>query len=287
MRPQAFGFTTFARDAILSARQRKLRERVEYFVNDSPFQLAQRALRTELSSKKTWVVLIALSLVVGVSGPFQTFAYFELWPRLLYWSFIVISTYCIGSLVSDMLEVILKRWAIWSRLLVTTLALSLTVAVFIGVANGVMLGVWPVDLWEWGQHFLRVIPICAAIVVGIHFFVDELEERSAPKILSRLPLEKRGALIALSVSDHYVNVMTSKGQFMVLMRLSDAIEEVAPTHGMQVHRSHWVATDQIERIERVGDRAACHMTSGDVIPVSRSYMSALRNADLLPRGRNG
>jgi hypothetical protein len=37
--------------------------------------------------------------------------------------------------------------------------------------------------------------------------------------------------VALSVEDHYVRVRTTRGEEMILMRLSDAIRETAPETG--------------------------------------------------------
>ena len=105
---------------------------------------------------------------------------------------------------------------------------------------------------------------------------------AAPPILSRLPHDRRGALVALSVQDHYVEVVTSRGRTLVLMRLSDAIAETAPRSGLQVHRSHWIATDQVRAARREGARAVLTMRTGEDIPVSRSRVAAVKEAGLLP-----
>ncbi len=48
-----------------------------------------------------------------------------------------------------------------------------------------------------------------------------------PAILSRLPVDRRGPLVALSAEDHYVRVTTAAGETLVLMRLGDAMREAA------------------------------------------------------------
>ena len=68
-----------------------------------------------------------------------------------------------------------------------------------------------------------------------------------------LPMERRGALIAISAEDHYVRITTIRESDFVLMRLSDAVEEVGATQGLQIHRSYWIATDQIAEISRIAD----------------------------------
>ena len=99
-----------------------------------------------------------------------------------------------------------------------------------------------------------------------------------PALLERLPRPLRGPLWRISVADHYVEVTTDKGSSLVLMRLSDAIKEVAPTAGLQVHRSHWVALDAVRRGTRQNGRPALELVDGSVVPVSRTYLVAVRAA---------
>jgi len=57
-------------------------------------------------------------------------------------------------------------------------------------------------------------------------------------------------------------VHTSKGQDLILLRLSDAIEELAGLEGEQVHRSWWVARDGVTEVERGDGRAVLTLKSG-------------------------
>jgi DNA-binding LytR/AlgR family response regulator len=102
-------------------------------------------------------------------------------------------------------------------------------------------------------------------------------------LLDRLPLDKRGPLVSISVEDHYVRVRTAQGEELLLMRLTDAIREVGASKGVQVHRSHWVALDAVRAARREGDRAILTMAHGPEIPVSRTNVPAIREAGLLPR----
>ena len=89
--------------------------------------------------------------------------------------------------------------------------------------------------------------------------------------------------MALSVEDHYVRIMTSKGADVVLLRLSDAMRETGDELGLQVHRSHWVALSAVKSTRRDGDRAILTLTTGEDIPVSRRYMPDIKEAGLLAR----
>lgn len=81
----------------------------------------------------------------------------------------------------------------------------------------------------------------------------------------------QGALWAISVRDHYVDVRTSTGQASLLMRLSDAMAEAEPVEGIQVHRSHWVAWAAVAAAEREGARLFLRLQDGARIPVSRAH----------------
>jgi hypothetical protein len=99
----------------------------------------------------------------------------------------------------------------------------------------------------------------------------------APKFLERLPLKLRGAEVwAVEAEDHYLRLHTSKGQDLILMRLSDAVAELDGIEGAQVHRSWWVARDAIADARRGDGRATLTLKDGSEVPVSRTYARILR-----------
>jgi hypothetical protein len=109
--------------------------------------------------------------------------------------------------------------------------------------------------------------------------VVTVKEGSAPpaKFLERLPLKLRGADVwAVEAEDHYLRLHTSKGQDLILMRLSDAIAELEGIEGAQVHRSWWVARDAIADAVRGDGRATLTLQDGAEVPVSRTYARLLR-----------
>jgi DNA-binding LytR/AlgR family response regulator len=66
---------------------------------------------------------------------------------------------------------------------------------------------------------------------------------------------------------------------LILMRLADAIGELPPSHGMQVHRSWWVGYEAVASIEREAGRVTLRLTDGTQVPVSRTYQAAVRAAN--------
>lgn len=100
-----------------------------------------------------------------------------------------------------------------------------------------------------------------------------------PAFLARIPLKLRGAeLYAVEAEDHYLRLHTSRGQDLILMRLSDAVKELEGLEGAQTHRSWWVAKDALVDAERGDGRATLTLKDGSRAPVSRAYSKALREA---------
>lgn len=102
---------------------------------------------------------------------------------------------------------------------------------------------------------------------------------AAPRFLERLPTKLRGAeIFAVEAEDHYLRLHTSKGQDLILMRLSDAVAELEGLEGAQVHRSWWVAKSAVADARRGDGRATLTLNDGATVPVSRAYARALRES---------
>lgn len=99
------------------------------------------------------------------------------------------------------------------------------------------------------------------------------------RLKERLPLHlKSSTIYALNVEDHYVRVITSSGEHLLLMRLSDAIAEMEPIAGLTTHRSWWVAKDGIEKIKKIGRTQTILLKSGAEAMVSRSGSKLIKEA---------
>ena len=98
--------------------------------------------------------------------------------------------------------------------------------------------------------------------------------------LSRLRQKGRTRLIRIRASDHYLDVYADQGHEMVRMRLADAVKELAAYPGLQVHRSHWVATRMVDKkISRDG-KTFLIMDDGYEVPVSTSFVKDLEKRRL-------
>ena len=103
-----------------------------------------------------------------------------------------------------------------------------------------------------------------------------------PRLADRLPRHLRDATIhALQAEDHYLRVHTDAGSELILMRLGDAIPELAPIEGARTHRSWWVARAAVQSATRKDGRAELTLPGGVIAPVSRSAYPELRDAGWL------
>jgi hypothetical protein len=263
-------------------------------VNDNPLQTTKRELHAMFTSPAMWTGLVAAGVILGLSGPFGTDEVLGPVPRLAYWLVVSAIGFLLGSSVAtftaDQLEA--RGSGKWPA--------SIVAGLLAGCANLMALVVvnWLVFRLPWGTPgYLTVLGpnvIVISLVITLAAVAIGSQTRPAadtpaetapqpPRILDRLPLDKRGPLIALSVQDHYVQVSTTKGNELILLRLSDAMAEVGDTPGLQVHRSHWVAIPAVKSTRRDGARAILTMANGMDIPVSRTYLPAIKEAGLLPR----
>ena len=95
-------------------------------------------------------------------------------------------------------------------------------------------------------------------------------ELAAAAFFRRLPPELGTDLISLSIEDHYLNVVTGRGQSMQLMSMADAERELAEYPGLRIHRSHWIARDHARAIN-LSERSVS-LSDGRVLPVARSRL---------------
>jgi len=97
------------------------------------------------------------------------------------------------------------------------------------------------------------------------------------RLLERLPADLAGGtIISISMQDHYAEVVTTAGKALVLIRLSDAVDLLDGYPGTQIHRSHWVARDFVEKIEKSGRRMEMVLTDGRRLPVGNTFLVSAR-----------
>lgn len=264
--------------------QVSLRKRKVFFVNKGALQLAIREWRREITSPIAAAIFGGVIIILLLMSPFDVGAQLSIRLQLIYWTAVVLTTYSAGAIINGYLRA--QHGAAWSigRLCATNTVLTgIAVTVIVVAINAVTFQYVPAAA-DMPMYFGSIFAV-AAIVSFIFFFANGGTTDATPRmpaILDRLPFDKRGALLCLSVEDHYVRIETTNGSEMVLMRLRDAMRETDPTAGFQVHRSHWVARDAIQSARRDADRAILTLHNGRDVPASRRYVPVLKKAGFLP-----
>ena len=97
-------------------------------------------------------------------------------------------------------------------------------------------------------------------------------------LMQKLPPHVGKAIISLKAQEHYTEVTTRQGSALVYMRFSDAVALLGTAvAGAQIHRSHWVARDAVERVEREDGKLVIHLANGETLPVGRTYQHQARS----------
>lgn len=101
--------------------------------------------------------------------------------------------------------------------------------------------------------------------------------------MTRVDVEARGELLALSIEDHYLNVYTSNGHAKINYSLAEAVTELenAQVDGLRIHRSHWVAKQALGRVVSDGHGYVAHVSNGLELPVGPTYVGLLKSVGAL------
>ncbi len=253
-------------------------KRTENFVKSDPMQLAIREVQSIVQNSSFWVGFFCVLAVLTVSAPFDSGEEFNLPQRFCYWLGICIATFFPAMLVIRSL----------SRRFVSKGLGGMSASLLSGLISGVPVGliVFGVNSYIAGndngelKDVSRLIFLCAPIAVavaGLQYLLIGLDRQKethsvTPKestLMSRLSYNLRGTILSLQSQDHYVEVVTSAGQELLLMRLADAISEVK-ADGFQVHRSWWVAREAVANLIKTEGRHELLLHDGRRVPVSRS-----------------
>ncbi|MGI9342881.1 MAG: LytTR family DNA-binding domain-containing protein [Gammaproteobacteria bacterium] len=110
-----------------------------------------------------------------------------------------------------------------------------------------------------------------------HTGIDETNVSGEPQIavpgfVQRIPARITVAeILGIKAEQHYIRVFTPQREYMVLYRFSDAVRELDPQLGLQVHRSFWVSKEAIDTVRPSAKKFSIKLTTGATIPVSTPY----------------
>lgn len=243
-------------------------------------------------------VIVGIGLMLALLGPFGSFAS-PLADRLVYWLGLGVGGYLIfrpvmttAAAVADRLD--LPEPGAWvAGLLLAAMPMSLLVW---AVAPGRPPG--PPGLSALLSVYANVL-VVGTVVTLVYWFVSRgqrtdvraapagrapapvMDADPTPAFLGRLPPHLGCELLALEMEDHYVRAHTTRGSTLILLRMRDAVAELAGLDGQQVHRSWWVARAAVERPVTNGRNVRLKLKGGIEAPVARNNVGALRAAGWL------
>lgn len=259
------------------------------YVKSPILQFALRQMQAHFTRRGTWSGIVIVGGVLGLVGPFGTYGGIPVAARIAYWLAVAALSYGTGYAGGSLLAAALPdQLPQWLRIAIIGLVSGIPIALVVAGINWAVLGELASGLADL-TTLLVYCPMIALAVTAALWLLPQgdiadpasIAEPAPPAILSRLSLPQRGRLLALSVSDHYVDVITDRGTTLLLLRLGDAIRETAPVAGVQIHRSHWVALAAVKSVGRGDGKAWVELENGQRLPVSRGYMSSVREAGLL------
>ena len=286
-------------------------------MKDTLLHSTLREMQVLLFAPRFWGALVAVSAILGLTGPFGTYQQLELLPRFAYWLALALVTFVAGYLAMRLTLGMLFGNAGPQpvRTVVAGIAAGVPVTLVVLLFNHALFG-GPVPL---AADVAKLFVNCSLIAAAVSFLsilagrgardvatsgaapVAEATgnntkqgppDRSPPSgspplqstrspLVDRLPHAIRGKLAYLSMQDHYVEVHTDRGSTLVLMRLADAIREAGDIPGLRIHRSHWVALDAVTGSRRNDGKLFLKLGESVLLPVSRSYVDAVRKAGLI------
>ncbi len=242
-----------------------------------------KAIYLDVRSGVPVAIWAFFSAVLAITGPFGTYATMSLDQRALFWLAAMALALSVTTVIRAYVVSVLGLQDFKRE--------SLLIAGLVSVVLAPPLYGLPFlfdTMPEVHPGFLEIVVLVASASLGVcslrKSFSSEpiaVIEPTVPKIIQRLDLHAHGRLMSLSVRDHYVDVRTHSGMSSVLMRLSDAIAEAEPVHGVQVHRSHWVAWDAIDRVQQDGPKTVLYLHDGLQVPVSRANVAKLEERGIL------
>jgi hypothetical protein len=228
------------------------------------------------------VVAVVAGTFLALIGALGTFG-MPLGPRLAYW----IGLSSLGAVLGTTTALTVSRlWpgldATWWRALIIVAVLTPLFTALVWFAGGRAPLTPRVLATYFGVTLVMTSGMTALMTLATRRPIETHAappEAPPPRFLERLPPRLRGGEIyAVEAEDHYLRLHTSKGQDLILLRLSDAVAELEGIEGAQTHRSWWVAKAAVRDARRGDGRATLTLTSGVEAPVSRAYARTLREA---------
>lgn len=240
-------------------------------------------------------------LVAVTVGPYGTFDQLTTVERMQYWGMSIVLNWLQIRLAHALFDRAFGNRRFWVPVVLACVTASVPATFEV---------MWLEDHYRPSLHHVlefqalypQVLLLSLAITIPlVHYFISrgraidleetvaiEREERAEaatrqpaqaePAFLQRIPIRLGRDLLCLQAEDHYVRVHTALGDDLILHRFSDCVQELDGLEGLRVHRSWWIARAGVADVVRRERKTWLLLTNGLEVPVSRTYMAALKEA---------
>lgn len=247
-----------------------------------------RELFGEFRTERGLLIFVGAIFLLTILGPFGSYEALSLAHRFIFWT-AVLSAVAIPMHIA--IRILLETPHLGALPRLGRIALGSMVAAVpgTGLVFFVRAVLWPTSfaLDALPTTWFQVSAIGFAI--GCFHFLPagdepgtESESVAPPapnghaRFQSRLDPATGTDIVSLSMQDHYVQVSTTSGTQLVLIRFADALTELEALDGLRIHRSHWVALKHVTGITRDDGKLRAQLDDGRSLPVSQTYAKALR-----------
>ena len=172
-----------------------------------------------VSHPRFWAIFLAMIILFAIIGPFGTFERMSLPMRFVYWSVTMLGSWFLAILTISMTVGLLHRTQV-SQFIVILLGsalASLPIAFYLTTAIR-----WFERLPEqfgYIDQLAYALPISVTFGALVYFALSGDGDGATVKeskdtsnlLLDRLPPQKRGPVLHMSMQDHYVSVTTTRG----------------------------------------------------------------------------
>lgn len=251
--------------------------------------------------------VLGVALVLAVLGPFGTYERMDLVQRLAHFGIIGALSWIQVVLLAAWFGTIepIDRWPVAGRMTLVGLLAAIPSTFEVIVVHSWLVKPIPLSLAPKLYPENAFLTVVVSVMIGL--FVEQRlraradaeRERVAalpaplansdqpapvlPDFFRRIPPALGRDLLALEMEDHYLRIHTALGSDLVLMRLRDALAELRPERGRQVHRSWWVAEGAVASVDRTSSRLVLVLRNGLQVPVSKTYRDSVKKAGWLDK----
>ncbi len=229
-----------------------------------------------LKTVRVPVTLYTMAIAIAfltLTGPFGTYDNVPLGFRFSYWALVVVTAAAMALSIEMALSRLRPEWAFLLRSVVATMLMILFYTPILWNLGHLLTGKYREVSSIWAEALY--VALATLAIYTYASFWRRMRPRQAPNFAERAGVSEANPIQHVTAEDHYVQVRTLSGTQRLLMRFSDALEQLQGLDGLQVHRSHWVSRAAIRRLDKRGSRFVIVLDDESEIPVSRGFQPSV------------